>query len=56
MSSKVGGFFLGFILEEFCPFYHVVRMAAAINPPTQTSVTQTPTLSNCSTSGTLIIQ
>ena len=38
--------------------YHamLVRMAATVNPPTQRSVTQTPTPSNCSTSGTLIIQ
>ena len=30
-----------------------VRMAATVNSPTQASVIQTPTPSNCSTSGTL---
>ena len=64
---KVDSFCLLFILEVLCPLLRntkklcyscvcVVRMAATVNPPTQASVTQTSTPSNCSTSGTLIIQ
>ena len=34
----------------------LVKMAATVIPPAQASVTQTSTPSNCSTSGTLIIQ
>ena len=43
-----------FLLKLCCSCTHSVRMTATVNPPTQPSVTQTP--SNCSTSGTFITQ